>query len=185
MGKNRSFLTETSVRYALALLEISKENSNLDRTKKDIESLMQLYIENKDFENIIKNPTYNKNEQTLIVKKLAEKIDFSETTLNFLFLLIEKRRIFFLSSILKSFQNLLNKEKGEVNAVLTSAKKLNDGEINNLSKELSKSINKKIMLKYEIDQNLIGGIKVQLGSLMIDTSIKNKLKKFEQILMEK
>ena len=104
---------------------------------------------------------------------------------NFLLLLIEKRRIFFLSKILSSFLNLLNKEKGELQATFISAQDLKDEEIKKVSDELSKSINKKIKFKFKVDKDLIGGIKIQLGSLMIDTSIRSKLRKFEQMMLER
>ncbi len=114
MSKNKSFSTETSERYALALLEIGKENSSLKSISQDVENLIMIYSKNKDFENIIKNPTYSKIDQTKIMKRLSELVKFSETMVNFLLLLIEKRRIFFLSKILSSFQNLINKERGEL-----------------------------------------------------------------------
>ena len=180
MGKNRSFSTETSERYALALLEIGKENSSLKSISQDVENLIMIYSKNKDFENIIKNPTYSKIDQTKIMKRLSELVKLSETMVNFLLLLIEKRRIFFLSKILSSFQNLINKERGELQAILISAQNLKDEEIKKVSDELSKSINKKIKFKFKVDKDLIGGIKVQLGSLMIDTSIRSKLIKFEK-----
>ena len=69
--------------------------------------------------------------------------------------------------------------------MLTSAKKLDDNEINDISTELSQALKSTIKFKYEVDESLIGGLKVQLGSLMIDTSIKNKLKKYEKAMMEK
>ena len=68
---------------------------------------------------------------------------------------------------------------------MTSPHSLKDEEIKKVSEELSKSIDKKIKFKFEVDKDLIGGIKVQLGSLMIDTSIRNKLRKFEQMMLEK
>ncbi len=185
MSKNKSFSTETSERYALALLEIGKENSSLTSISKDVENLNIIYSKSKDFENIIKNPTYSKIDQIKLIKKLSELVKFSETMLNFLLLLIEKRRIFFLSKILNSFHNLLNAERGEIQAKLTSAQSLKDEEIKKVSYELSKSINKKIKFKFEVDKELIGGVKVQLGSLMIDTSIRNKLRKFEQMMLER
>ena len=185
MSKNKSFSTETSERYALALLEIGKEDSSLKSISQDVENLNLIYSKNKDFENIIKNPTYSKIDQTKIIKTLSELFKFSETMVNFLLLLIEKRRIFFLSNILNSFQKLVNKERGELQATLISAQSLEDEEIKRISDEFSKSINKKIKFKFEVDKDLIGGIKVQLGSLMIDTSIRSKLIKFEKVMLER
>ena len=86
--------------------------------------------------------------------------------------------------IIDSFFKLLSKDKNEIDASLTSAKKLDDNEINNINTELSQVLKSTIKFKYKVDESLIGGLKIQLGSLMIDTSIKNKLKKYEKAMME-
>ena len=67
---------------------------------------------------------------------------------------------------------------------MVSSKSLTTEEINLLSSDLSKSMKLDIKFDYKVDENLIGGLKIQLGSIMIDTSIKNKLKKYEQIMLE-
>ena len=63
-------------------------------------------------------------------------------------------------------------------------KNLTSEELKNLSKDLSKTMGALIAFDYEVDENLIGGLKMQIGSLMIDTSIQNKLKKYEQAMLE-
>ena len=67
---------------------------------------------------------------------------------------------------------------------MISSKDLSKLELDKISKELSDSIGSNLKLNYKVDKNLIGGLKLQLGSFMIDTSIKNKLKKYEQAMLE-
>ena len=110
--------------------------------------------------------------------------NFSKNLKNFFLLLIEKRRIFFSKKILDSFLRLCSKKRGEIKASLISSKELSTSELENISKELSTSIGSTIKFDYKTDQELIGGLKLQLGSFMIDTSIKNKLKKYEQKMLE-
>ena len=95
-----------------------------------------------------------------------------------------KRRIFFLEKIIKNYKVICSKDKGETSAVLTSSKKLTSDELQNLSNELSKFLGSKINFKYKLDENLIGGLKMQIGSLLIDASIKNKIKKYKQMMLE-
>ena len=109
---------------------------------------------------------------------------FANTFKNFLLLLTEKRRIFFVERILNSFLKLVERNRGEVKAYLTSAKELNEVEIKKISTELSTILNSSINFKYILDKNLIGGIKIQVGSLMIDSTIKSKLRKYENKMME-
>ena len=101
-----------------------------------------------------------------------------------MFLLVQKKRIFFLKKIIDSFLKLCSQKRGEVKASLISSKELSEAELDNISKELSKSTSSTIKFNYKVDKELIGGLKLQLGSFMIDTSIKNKLNKYKQKMLE-
>ena len=74
--------------------------------------------------------------------------------------------------------------RGEISAELIAAKNLNENEINKIKDELVKTFGSNIKLSYKHDQSLIGGLIVKVGSLMIDTSIKNKLNQIENKLIE-
>ena len=115
---------------------------------------------------------------------MSEKLSFTKILKNFFLLLIKKRRIFFVKKILNSFLKLCSKNRGEIKASLISSKELTSGELENISKELSSSMGSTIKFNYKVDSDLIGGFKLQLGSFMIDTSIKNKLKKYEKKMLE-
>ena len=67
---------------------------------------------------------------------------------------------------------------------MISSKNLSSEELNSLNTEISKVLGTAINFDYKVDESLIGGLKMQIGSLMVDTSIKNKLKKYEQIMLE-
>ena len=103
---------------------------------------------------------------------------------NFLGLLITKRRFFFVENILKKFNEICSEKRGELKAEIKSAKELSKIEIDRITEELSKNFKSKIKLNYKYDQSLIGGLVVQVGSTMIDTSIKNKLQLIENRMSE-
>ena len=69
-------------------------------------------------------------------------------------------------------------------ASLISSRELSKSELDRISKDLSDTMGSYLKLDYKVDKDLIGGLKLQLGSFMIDTSIKNKLKKYEQLMIE-
>jgi len=94
-------------------------------------------------------------------------------------IVIEKRRLFFLQNILRNFVDICSQKRGEVKARLVAAKQLNDDEVNKIKNELSKDFTNKVKLDYKYDPSLIGGLIIQVGSVMIDTSIKSKLKQLE------
>ena len=89
-----------------------------------------------------------------------------------------------LKKFLKVLLNFVQKKRGEIKASLISSKELSQIELNKISKELSTSVGATLKFDYKVDKELIGGLKLQLGSFMIDTSIKNKLRKFEQSMLE-
>ena len=184
MSSKKSFSSETANRYALALYELAEENSELPVVEKNANELLVIYNSNDELKNFIKNPTHSQSNQLLVINKISSKINLSKIVKNFLSILVTKRRIFFLNTIFKHFLLLVSKKRGELKASLISSKSLNNDELNNLNAEISKVLGTVINLDYKVDESLIGGLKIQVGSLMVDTSIKNKLKKYEQIMLE-
>ena len=180
----KSFSTETSERYASALFQLAVEEKNLDIVEQNVSNFQKIYKNNPDLRNFIKNPTNTDEEQSGLVEALSKKINLTKIFKNFLLLLIKKRRIFFIEKILASFNKFVTRQKGEINASLISSKELSKQEIEKISKELTIDRGSSIKFSFEVDKSLIGGFKVQIGSLMIDTSIKNKLKKFKQLMIE-
>jgi F-type H+-transporting ATPase subunit delta len=184
MSKNKSFSTETSERYSRALYEVAKESNELEKIETDIKIFLLLFNSNLEIKNFIQNPTHTIETQKKVMDILATKFEFTKNLKNFFLLLIEKRRIFFVKKIVDSFLKLCLKNRGEIKASLISSKDLSAIELENISNELSLAMGATIKFDYKVDQDLIGGLKLQLGSFMIDTSIKNKLKKYEQRMLE-
>ncbi len=184
MSTSKSFSNETAERYARALFQLASESSEIQKIETDLNNFLNLYNSSNEFRNFIKNPTHTTENQFKAINILSDQLDFSKSLKNFLFLLIVKRRIFFVTKIVNSYLSLCFKERGEVKASLVSSKDLSSNEINKISEELSKSMGSTVKFDYSVDESLIGGLKIQLGSFMIDSSIKNKLKKYKQIMIE-
>ena len=184
MSSNKSFSSETSERYSRALFEIAKESGEIEKIESDIKLFYSLIKSSKELENFIQDPTQSIKNQNNILNLLSERLNFTKNLKNFFLLLIEKRRFFFVLKIINSFLKLCLKKRGEIKASLISSRELSELELENISKELSVSMGSTIKFDYKIDKELIGGLKLQLGSFMIDTSIRNKLKKFEQKMLE-
>tara|TARA_B110000971_G_C19770140_1_gene390487 strand:- start:45 stop:602 length:558 start_codon:yes stop_codon:yes gene_type:complete len=184
MSSNKTFSSETASRYALALYELAKENSELETVEKNIKEFLAIYNVSEDLKNFIKNPTQAQSSQLDVLNKVSAGMNLSKIIKNFLSILIYKRRIFFLNTIFVNFLSLVSRKRGELKASLISSKNLTNEELKNLNTELSQAIGNSVALNYKVDETLIGGLKMQIGSLMIDTSIKNKLKKYQQIMLE-
>ena len=184
MSTKNSFSSETSERYSRALFEVSNESNELDKTESDIKIFRSLLNSSSEIQNFIKDPTQSIEQQKKVISVLSENLSFSKNLQNFFLLLIQKRRIFFVTKIFESFLKLCSKKRGEFKASLISSKELSQTELEQMSKDLSQSMGANLKFDYKVDKELIGGLKLQLGSFMIDTSIKNKLKKFEQLMIE-
>jgi F-type H+-transporting ATPase subunit delta len=91
-----------------------------------------------------------------------------------------KNRLFFLNQIIDSFLNLISNNKGELKAKLFSSKELSKNELESMQIELSKDLQAQIKIDYKYDPDLIAGLIIQVGSIMVDNSVKSKLKKLEK-----
>ena len=184
MSSKSTFSNSTSKSYATALYELSKENSELDKVEDGIKSLNKLLNESSDFKEMILSPTIAKEDKKNVIFSIADQNNFSQILKKFLGFLAIKNRLFFLSKIIKSFLNLVSTNKGELKAKLISSKKLTIEEQKKIQKELSKDFKSSLNIDYEYDPDLIAGLIIQIGSVMIDTSIRTKLKKLEKIMLE-
>jgi F-type H+-transporting ATPase subunit delta len=111
-------------------------------------------------------------------------MNFNKVVKNFFSILIIKKRIFFVDQIIGEFLKLISIKRGEVSGSLISPKEIDEKTISDIEREISSNIKRSIKLKSKIDKSLIGGIVIQIGSLMIDTSIKNKLQKYKKLMTE-
>ncbi len=152
--------------------------------EKDSLSIIQLISNSEDFNSLIKNPTNKKEDQLNVILKISEKFKINSLLTKFLSFLISKRRFFYVEKILKNFIETCSKKRGEIKAELTASKELTEKEINSIKEELTKNFSSKIKLNYKYEPNLIGGLVVKVGSTMVDTSIKNKLQKITNRMIE-
>ena len=184
MSKNKGFSGTSASRYSLALYELAEENNSTQEVEQHTLSIIKLISDSTDFSSFIKDPTSKKEEQFKVIIEISEKYKLNSLLTKFLSFLISKRRFFYLDKILKSFVETCSIKRGELKAELTSAKDLTQNEVNNIKEELTKNFSSKIKLNYKHDKSLIGGLVVQVGSTMVDTSIKNKLQQIENRMIE-
>ena len=184
MSSKSTFSNTTSRSYALALYELSKENSELKLVEDNMKNLNKLLEESNDFKEMILNPTVSKEDKKNIIFSIATKSNFPKTLTKFLGFVSEKNRLFFLEKIIESFLNLVSTSRGELKAKLVSSKELSLEEQKNIQSELSTNFKSPLSINYKYDPSLIAGLVIQVGSVMIDTSIKTKLKKLENNMVE-
>ena len=184
MSKNKGFSNTSTQRYSLALYELSSEANSLIDIEKHSSAILNLIEKNKDFNNLIKDPTESQENLISVINKISETFKVNDLLKNFMIFLIKKRRFFYLEKILKSFIEICSEKRGEIKAEIQSAKELSNEEISKITEELTQNFSSKMKLNYKHDKSLIGGLIVKIGSIMVDTSIKNKLQQIESRMIE-
>jgi len=179
LSSKSTFLNSTSKSYALALYELAKENSELNKVEDGMDGIKTLLSKSSDFKEMILNPTVTKEEKNKVIIKIVDQYNFCQTLKKFLGFLTTKNRLFFLNQIIGSFLDLISSSKRELKAKLLSSKKLSKTELEKIRNELSKDFQSPIKIDYKHDPDLIGGLVIQVGSVMVDTSIKSKFKFFK------
>jgi len=184
LSKNKGFSDTSANRYSLALYELANESNVIQKIEENSNGLLKLISKNKDFKDLIKDPTVSQEDLNKVINKISENSNLELLFKNFLNFLISKRRFFYVEQILKRFNEICSEKRGELKAEISSAKELTQNEINKIRDELSENFKSKVKLNYNHDKSLIGGLVVQVGSTMIDTSIKNKLQQIENRMIE-
>jgi len=184
LSKNKGFSDTSANRYSLALYELANESNVIQKIEENSNGLLKLISKNKDFKDLIKDPTVSQEDLNKVINKISENSNLELLFKNFLNFLISKRRFFYVEQILKKFNEICSEKRGELKAEINSAKELTQNEINKITDELSNNFKSKVKLNYKHDRSLIGGLVVQVGSTMIDTSIKNKLQQIENRMIE-
>jgi F-type H+-transporting ATPase subunit delta len=162
-------------RYATAIFELADDSKSIAAIENDFAALRTMIAESADLARLVRSPAFSSEDQAKAMKAVLERIGASELGVKFVLLLAAKRRLFYLTDIIKSFQRILAARRGEVEAQVTSARKLNDGETAELKAALKAKLGREPQLENNIDPTLLGGLIVKVGSRMIDTSLRTKL----------
>jgi F-type H+-transporting ATPase subunit delta len=171
-------------RYATAIFEIAQENKNLDGLETSINDLGAALGESADLRTLISSPLISRAEQGAAISALAKKMDLAPVMQNSLALMAEKRRLFVVPQLIDALRAQLAEERNEVTADVTSAQALSAEQTIKLADTLTSRIGKTVTINATVDESLIGGLVVKVGSKMIDTSIRSKLNSLQNVMKE-
>ncbi|MBO6854808.1 MAG: F0F1 ATP synthase subunit delta [Marivivens sp.] len=179
-----SISTGIAKRYATAVFDLAKEGKGLAGLETDIAALDAALADSDDLRDLITSPLYSREDQAAAVTSVAKKMKLSETMANTLGLLAAKRRLFVLPQLLAALRDQISAEKGEVTADVVSAKALTKTQSDKLAKVLKAQVGSDVKINAAVDESLIGGLVVKVGSKMIDTSIRSKLSALQNTMKE-
>jgi len=173
-----------AARYASAAFSLAKETKKVKAVEADLDALEAALNESADFNALISSPIYSREQQSSAVAALAKKMGLSPVMTNTVGLMASKRRLFVLPQLVASLRAAIAEDKGEVIAEVTSAKALTKTQADKLAKTLAANVGKTVIIKATVDESLIGGLVVKVGSKMIDTSIRSKLSSLQNSMKE-
>lgn len=162
-------------RYANALFQLAKEAKVIDTVSNDLTSLEVTINSDVEILKFIQNPSIKKSLKVQFFNTVSQKLELSKLTENFIGLIIKKNRVHYILEMIRAFNDLLSELKGIRSANITSAYKLSDEEVSKIKMKLKDKFNSDFNINLLTDSSLIGGLKIQVGSQMIDSSIKNQL----------
>jgi F-type H+-transporting ATPase subunit delta len=187
MEEKIQFSTEVSRRYAKALFDIAKENSLEQNMFKEVNNILEIIISEKRFKKLLESPVLSSKEQKLMIDgvfsiKDQKKIIISAEMFKFFKVIASNRRLNILKSVLYSFLNLVKSINQEVNVKVTSAVPLNEKILLQIKSIFSNRTKKQINIVSYVDKSIIGGIILQIGSNLIDASVKSKILKINNVI---
>jgi F-type H+-transporting ATPase subunit delta len=171
-----------ALRYVTALLDFAQEAKSLDKIAKDLAELDSMLKMSEDLRNFTRSPLISRDDKIAAMQAIAKKAKFQTTTSNFLSLLAKNNRLFALETILGLAEKQIAEARGEVTAYVETAHVLSDKQTKELKESLKKGLGKDVSLSITEDANLLGGMIVRVGSLMVDDSVRTKVNRLQRTL---
>ena len=180
--------SKVAIRYAEAFFDLTidryKDQSldELNKQKEIFAMLTQVLQDSKEISNLVDNPTLTGDKKKELLKKVLVHSHASVEMTNFLYLLLDKRRFDILPQIVWHFNCLLDKKQGVSRGILTTAIVIGEDKRMDILQKLEKQTGRKLVVDFEVDSSLLGGIVLTLGDETLDSSLKNQLNKINQLI---
>ncbi len=184
MTETASISSGIAARYATALFELAREAGALKALETDTDALEAALSISPELAGMISSPVLGRDDQARAMAAVVAKMGLGALFANTIALMAQKRRLFVLPHMLADLRARIAEEKGEVTAEVTAAAPLSAAQAKTLAATLKAKVGKTVKLKTTVDESLIGGLVVKLGSTMIDTSVKARLAALQNAMKE-
>ena len=171
-------------RYANALFELALEEKALEKIEQDLNRFNQALDAVDDLRRLVRSPVFSAEEQEHAIAAILDKMQIEGLSANFLKLIARNRRLFAAPDMIKAFRLALARHRGQTSAEVTSAVKLEDGQVRALQAALKAALRKDVQLDQKVDATLLGGLIVKVGSRMVDLSLRTKLNSLKHAMKE-
>ena len=169
-------------RYALALFELARDSKQLDSVGQSLAAVKAALEQSADFRALITSPLVGRDAAAAAVKAVSESLKLDALTQNFLGVLAENRRLGQIGGVIRAFTLLVSNHKGETTAEVTTAHPLDAAQVKALAAQLKSRVGRDVAIELKVDPEILGGLKVKIGSQMIDSSIRTRLNTLAQAM---
>ena len=184
MAREDGIVSGMAGRYATALFELALESKAVDQLQADLKRFDALVTSSPDLTRLVRSPVFSAEEQAKALAAVLDKAGITGIAANFLRVVAGNRRLFAIAQMIRGFNALVAKHKGEVTAQVTVAEALSDARLNDIRDALKQVTAKDVQVDVTVDPSIIGGLKVKLGSRMVDASLRTKLNSIKLAMKE-
>ena len=171
-------------RYAGALFELARESNSADSIERSLDTFLGLLSGSADLRRFVLSPMFSNAEQEQGLNAILKSSGITGLARDFFLVLAKNRRLFAVENVIKAYKSLCAKARGEVEAQVISATPLTKAQTQDLTDTLRQKLGMTPRLTATVDSKLLGGLIVRVGSQMIDTSLRTKLKNLEKVMKE-
>ena len=175
---------EISRRYVTALFELAKAAKQQTKIAKEVETLANAFNTSEVFRRIATSPIAERSKQVEAAEALAKKLKLTPIARNFLIVVARNGRLGLLPAMADAYNEQVESEAGEIKATVITAAKLEAADAKTIANDLSKKTGKKVTLEQQVDESIIGGLVIRIGSKMYDLSVKSQLNKIKKELKQ-
>ena len=162
-------------RYAIALFELARDEKQIDEVGASLARLRQAVTESADLRELISSPLIGREDQARAIGAVVGSLGLDRLTGNFVGVLAQNRRLSQIPAVIRNFNLLAARHRGEITAEVTSARPLDDDQVGQIKQQLRTRMGRDIAVELNVDPAILGGLVVKIGSQMIDSSIRTKL----------
>jgi F-type H+-transporting ATPase subunit delta len=172
-------------RYARALLDVAAEANRTDAVADQLSALVKAFEQNRELSDVFLNPAYTRSQRNQVLEALMKTMGIVDPTLaNTLRLLVDRNRLIYLPDIARVYRDMADARAGRVRGHVTSASKLPPETLAELSKNLQQLTQRNVDLEPRVDPSLLGGVAVQVGSVLYDGSVRTQLEQMRRTLKQ-
>jgi len=171
-------------RYAKALIALGAEENKVERIADDLHNFNEILgLGGGELRKALENPGVTVSVRRAVLEEVFKKVDLHPHVANFIRLLVDKNRFTAFSAIARSYGEMADERAGRVRATVTTARDLSPELTEEVKAALTASTGKTVVVSFETDPGLIGGIVAEIGDTVIDASVRARLEQMRQALL--